>query len=565
MNFALNADGWAGGRNRRAEWVIGGLATCVAIFLHVDFVAHAGGLWRDEAGLVGLSTLPSFRDVWRMLAHDHCPILMPALIRGWCHADWGATDIGLRVLGLIAGLLLPAAFWAASLIHRRGTPLLPLGLVVLNAEVIRTTDSLRAYGLGSALAVLLLPLIWRLAQKPSPGNAALAAVTAVGSVQGLYQNAFFVFAACCAGFVLCLRKRRGNGWLWILAVGIAAAASLVPYAPWLERAQAWWVLTKGGFSFSRAWQNISVVRVMGFPFPALNVVWLALCAAVIVVDALRGAGWHSPAEPQFADGVSGMTAGALARDSALFGATALVTGAAGFAVFLKCAQLPTNPWYYVPLLAFLAAGLDFSLCGGLRLSQLALAGSAALMSVAAALLGWPVLEWRQTDVDSIARYLNRESTADDFILVHPWYCGISLARYYHGAARWTTLPPLDDYRLFRYDLLKAKMQTADPIGPALENAVRALQSGKRVWLVWGMPPDGRPPWPIRPAPDNPWGWFEVPYTSNWGAQASYFLALHATRSELVIPPPSGVNPLENFRLVLVTGWRQSSGSESSKR
>ena len=59
---------------RYSNWIIAGLVTLSATFLHVLFFLNAGGLWRDEAGFVHLSLLPSFSEVWQNLPHDHCPI-----------------------------------------------------------------------------------------------------------------------------------------------------------------------------------------------------------------------------------------------------------------------------------------------------------------------------------------------------------------------------------------------------------------------------------------------------------------------------------------------------------
>ena len=71
--------------------------TLFAAYLHVLFFVSAGGLWRDEAGFVYLSLLPSFSKVWQTLPYDHCPILMPLAVRAWSATGFGNTDPGLRV------------------------------------------------------------------------------------------------------------------------------------------------------------------------------------------------------------------------------------------------------------------------------------------------------------------------------------------------------------------------------------------------------------------------------------------------------------------------------------
>ena len=234
---------------RYSNWITAALVTLSATYLHVLFLLNAGGLWRDEAVLVHLSLLPSVSEVWQNLPHDSCPILMHLAVRAWSAAGLGNTDLGLRVLGLFVGLFLLLAFWFASWTMRNGAPLLAVTLAGLNVTIIRAGDSLRGYGLGSALAVLTLAVIWRLTCRPSLAAFSCAVAVAVLSVQSLYQNAFFVFAACCGGFVLCAVERRWRDTLPIFAVGAAAAVSLLPYIPLIIRAQDWYIIYKAWFSF----------------------------------------------------------------------------------------------------------------------------------------------------------------------------------------------------------------------------------------------------------------------------------------------------------------------------
>src|ERR1700675_2794196 len=173
---------------RYFNWAIAALVTLCAVYLHVLFLLSAGGLWRDEAGLVHLSLLPSVSDVWQNLPHDSFPILMPLVVRAWSAAGLGNADLGLRVLGLVIGLFLLVAFWFASWTMRNGAPLLAVTLAGLNVTIIRAGDSLRAYGLGSALAIFALAVIWRLASRPSLTVFSCAVAAAVLSVQALYQN-----------------------------------------------------------------------------------------------------------------------------------------------------------------------------------------------------------------------------------------------------------------------------------------------------------------------------------------------------------------------------------------
>jgi hypothetical protein len=81
---------------------------------------------------------------------------MHLVVRAWSATGFGNTDPSLRVLGLYVGLFLLLAFWFASWTMRNGARLLAITLAGLNVTIVRAGDSLRGYGVGSALAVLTL-------------------------------------------------------------------------------------------------------------------------------------------------------------------------------------------------------------------------------------------------------------------------------------------------------------------------------------------------------------------------------------------------------------------------
>ena len=521
-------------------WIAAAVVTLCAVYLQALFFLNAGGLWRDEIQLVHLSLLPSFSEVWQNLPHDSCPILMHLVVRAWAAAGFGITDTGLRVLGLYVGLFLLLAFWFAGWMMRNGVPLLAITLAGFNVTVIRAADSLRGYGLGSALAVLTLAAIWRLSRRPSLAAFSCAVVAAVLSVQLLYQNAFLLFAACCGGFVLCAMERRLRDTLPIFAVGVAAAVSLLPYIPLIARAD-WYVIHKLGFRFSHGWEELSLAT--GSPLIGFTWVWVALWIGAFAAT-ISVLFWRRFSLP---DRVRGLI---------LFAGTSLVLVAAAYALFLKLAELPTQPWHYVPLMAFSAVCLDTIFLATWRWARPAAIILAALTISMTFVFELPAVKCRQTNVDLIAASLSSEVAPNDYLIVHPFFCGVTFERYYKGAAPWTTLPPLKDYTLQRYDLLKAKMQTKDPIAPVIDQITSTLQSGNRVWLVGEIPFDEEPLPEIRPAPNNPWDWREPVYSFYWGVQVTQYLSAHCRRSAVVIAPSTNcVNPFENLPVLVVTGWK----------
>jgi hypothetical protein len=521
---------------RYSDWITAALVSLFAIYLHALFFLNAGGLWRDEVDLVNLSLLPSFSGVWQNLPHDSCPILMHLAVRAWSAAGFGNMDPSLRVLGLYVGLLMLLAFWLASWTMRKGAPLLAVTLAGLNVTMVRAGDSLRAYGLGSALAVLMLAVIWRLTCRPSLAAFSCAVAVAVLSVQSLYQNAFFVFAACCGGVLVCAMERRWRDTLPIFAVGVVAAISLLPYIPLIASAH-WYVIYKLGFRFSHGWQQLSAAT--GSPVPGFTWVWVALWIGALAA-AISVLFWRRDRLPEHVRGLI------------LFAGTSLVLGAAGYALFLKLSEYPTHPWNYVPLMAFSAVCLDGVLLTDWRWARPAAMILAVVTITAAFLFELPSVKCRQTNIDLIAAGLSTEVAPNDYVIVHPFFCGVTFKRYYKAAAPWTTLPPLEDYTLQRYDLFKAKMQTKDPIAPVIDRITSTLQSGNRVWLVGTIPFTEQPLPEILPAPNNP---FAGPYSFYWGVQVSQFLSAHCQRSAMAIAHSTNcVNPVENLQLAAVAGW-----------
>ena len=528
---------------RRLEWIVAGLITIAAVGLHFVYLTHAGGLWRDEVSVINISLSPTLGQVWEALPHDHCPIVFPALVRLWSAAGLGAADIGLRLLGLGCGLLLLASFWLAARMMDKGLPLLSLALAGLNFTVIRYGDSLRAYGLATACILVTMALIWRFLEEPGWPRGLLAALVATISVQTLYQNAFFLLTICVAGAVVCIRRHQQRRAVGVLSLGLPAALSLLPYISPLRHAQSWWIVSQTGVDFTGFLFRMAEAAGM------LMGVWLVLA----VIASIFGIGCAliktSPGEAQGR------------QDLLLFAGTALILGLAGFGFFVRLSGLPTQRWYYIPAMGFAVVCCDLILPRihrGARIGVL-------IIAVVVAGLAFPsaasALKLRQTNGDLLAAQVSKNARPDDLIIVHPWYFGITFGYYYRGSAAWTTLPPLEDYRYHRYDLLKTKLQMTNVIEPVLKRVETTLRSGHAVWIVGNVPmphPNQAPPVDLPPAPRGPEGWGDQPYTFVWGARFSYRLVYQITNVvTLVGPMTNQVSPMEDMTLAIATGWRST--------
>jgi hypothetical protein len=256
----------------RVDWFLAAFITAAVIALHFFFWRQAGALWRDEINTVNLAQSDSLAAMTR----DSFPVLMPLLVKIWSH--FSVADISLRFLGLLMGLLIPAAYLAVARVTRR-PPLISLTLFGLSPVMICYGDSLRAYGIGSALIVFAVWAVWWFLKSPDWKRALILALVATLSVQALYQNALLFFSVCLGAFSVCARRRNFQAAWKIFCAGLLAAASLLPYfQQFTEMPHATEVFRRG---FSLAGLSASFGQAVGFPYPQFIAVWCVLILAAI--------------------------------------------------------------------------------------------------------------------------------------------------------------------------------------------------------------------------------------------------------------------------------------------
>jgi hypothetical protein len=538
--------GWRS-KLRQPEVLAAAVLTVVAIGLHIIFLFHPGGLWRDEVNTVNLAGRGSLAE----MARDSFPVLMPLIVHGWRAIGLASSDITVRVLGMLIGVGLLGALWVSAWQTSGLAPRLGLALFAVNGTMIIYGDSLRAYGLGALLIVLAFSAVWSLLQKPTAGRVLWAAAMAVLSVQGLYQNAVLVAAICFGAWAVAGRRRCWRLAAPVAIVAVVSAASLVPYLGVLRGSQEGAAVLRGGFQWPRAWGTIHYVAA--FPLEIYSYAWVAAVLAVLVGGWLaltsKGLGSATPAGP------------ASAADLRLFAAVTLLTGFLGFWAFHWYVAMPLKPWYLLPFLAVGVACFDAGLPILPRLLRTVLLGGMLATAFIMGTCGFRVLSIRLTNVDLLARRLAAEAVPGDYILVAPWYCGMTFERYYHGSAPWNTLPPLKDHSQHRYDLLREQLQSPNAIQPVMRQMEETLRAGHKVWVMGHMiifrkgtpPPASLPPAPL---PES--GWSDAPYQRIWLAQVACFLGEHSRHLERVQTSPAGeVNPNEDLELVQAVGWQAS--------
>jgi hypothetical protein len=531
----------------RVELWVALLITVLAVWLHFTRLTHAGGLWRDEAGAAQVALMPSVHEITKVFQHEAFPLLFPFTVRAYT-VFAGASATAFRLFGFLVGLGVIAALWINAKVINGAVPLLSLALLGFNASVIQWGDSLRGYGLATVLMLIAFALHWRVVIAPSIWVVALAAVTAICSVQTLYANAVTLLAIGTAAAAVAIRNKHWPRALLVLGMDGLAALSLIPYLRTIQQAKDWnVVITIPEFSFSLFWRKLSAA--LSSECRGICWVWVALVIGAVVVAVVVQ---FRSASSQERD----------RKDAGLYCLIALLVSVPAFFGFLRILRYPTEAWYYLPLMALIAVAVEGSL---LTLSWQRLWTRVARILVAGAVVitcfipTWKAVGLRQTNLDIVAARLNVDSGAGDMILVAPWYLGVSFQRYYTGHTPWMTLPPIHDHKVHRYDLLKSQMQSMNPMGPVLNAMTDVLKSGHRVWIVGSLamfiPSEEVPPI-FAPAPYEPFGWDQDAYVLSWNKQTLQFIHTHALNvHEVPVSADQSAAPYEVAQLLVLQGWQ----------
>lgn len=529
------------------ELAVGLVLTAVLVVSHVSVWIHSGSLWRDEVNSVNIAALPHFADMGPALKFDSVPILWPAVLRAWRILGFGGSDLAWRSLGLAIGLLLLAALWVNAWVRDRGAPpLLSLALFGSCAAFLRVGDSLRAYGFGTLLMLAAFWQVRRVLRAPTPGRAAGACLLAVLAVQALYHNVILIGIAGLAGGIAALARKDWKALAALVGMEAAAALSMLPYRGIVAGIGEYSNLVKVPLTMGSL--LLAFVGAVG-PLPAVlgGLLWI-LCAALVPVRILQ----PRTARPGLAEG-----------DLGLFLWVSLVAGTAIYSAFLLKVGYVLHPWYFFSIAALLATVLDLALQAAIRdlpwarWTRLGLAGALALVMAPSMGEG---ARTRSSGIETMAAVVGAHADPGDLVVVNPWFMGIPFDRYYRGRAPWMTLPDIPDHRIHRYDLLKEKILTRDPVAPDLARISDTLKRGRRVWVVGrlGEPAKGGKPESLPPPADPRVLSSDIPYRNTWTWQLTYLLSNQAkVVRRLAHPQDEFVNGLEDPELFIAEGWREA--------
>jgi hypothetical protein len=530
-------------RLQRIELLLAVVLTLGLIGLHCMALFSAGPLWRDEISSLALATKPTWGEVWSTLVYDPFPALFFTTLRAW-HALFGGSDIALRILGCVIGVICLAGFWISARWTNRRPPLLALAFLGLSPTLIVWGDSLRPYGLAVFSILLAFGGFWLAINKPRPVYVLLAAATAILAAQAIFTNAPLLLACGLSAAVVAARRRQWARALVALGIGAVAALSLLPYAGVLRATTEWAEIRKAPLPMMAHFEVLREALLNA----GSATIWLWLTAtliaiAVALISQIR------------------LNSGELTRDLRLYAVCAGLFGFVATLVFFQRLQWPSNIWYFLPMLAVSVIAIDCILDSdsasrrGIIL-RLILSVACVVSSVGAAVTKVQV---RASNLDVIASVLEKNAGKDDLIVIYPFVDAITFSRYFHGPAPFETIPKIQDLSLHRWDQLVEQARKENAIAPLLTRVNETLRSGHQVWVATTFPLSARSGaapsvQPLRDPARQRIGYF----LGGWGEQFVANLRTHVERSgpvNIMVDQP--VSRYERSRLFVFSGWKDS--------
>jgi len=522
------------------------LTLLFALFL-LQFALYAGALWRDEANTIAIASLPTLADLYKHLQFDSFPILWLLILRPLVTLGL-ATDEGLRTIGFLVGYTLIATLWLNTRLFRYRWPMISLTLLGLCPSVLIWGSSMRAYGFGMIAIMLMFPLIWNYVEKGTLKAWGAALFATLIGVHTIYYNSIVVFACIVGGSIVLLKQRDWTRAAFLSLIGFIAALTLLPYIPAFIGANDWnIVLRSPNYLPAEFWRKIN--ETLAPAGTAVVWVWITL----VIFAILSGIRLQFSTNTDFTD---------TERNQVLYALGTLLCMIPSHYFFLHWLSYPTQPWYYLALLAVLAISMDtiYGVLSKQSLFQSLRIGVALLLVCFTTKTVFYQVKVRMTNVDLLADTIQHSATNQDLIVINSWFYGMTFERYYHGTVQWDTIPPLPFHQFHRYDLIKKLMQSKNQKGivvPILQNIESILKNGGKVYFVGPLYlMDGIELPDMLPAPNSRRGWSDAPYYTVWSNRVSIFILHHAKNAQyLDTPTTQRINDYEHLPMIILDGWK----------
>jgi len=442
-------------------------------------------------------------------------------------------------------------------------PILSIGLLGSLPAVVFIVGANRAYGLASCLLVLSFGMIWRMLECPSRSRVLWAGLACFLFGHCVYYDVVFLCAMLAGAAGVAMRRQQWKTLGALVGIGAVSGASMamyLPITPIIHRGSGYLMNQEPSFNFLTLWNKLGealTARSSAHPDgPHGPEIWLwivLLLGGSVVALVMQRA--H---ERQAPNRESSATVAARPRaDLALFCAVSMLLGIAGYWAFLLRLQYLTQTWYYVEMLCLCAVSLDGILGANwpaLRPWGLLRIGFMVAMMTWMAASVWEEAHTRRSNMDLIAAALGKQASAGDMIVVQSAWEGITFDRYYHGQARWVTVPPIDSHKVHRNDLVTERLNQQDPMAPVLREIADTLRGSNSVWIVGNMQlmrPNQSPPSGL---PIKRW----LTSLNYWSAQVTVQLQNHALQEQVLeIPADGPVSHLEDLPVRRFSGYRSN--------
>jgi hypothetical protein len=542
-----------------AETAVALAGTAFSAMLLVLTAMYAGPLWRDETNTINVAQMPSLKELWSNMPFESFPPLWPLLLRGCGFLGLAGSDASIRVLGLYVGLIFLASLWLCSRWMGGRAPILSVGLLGSLPAFVFIVGANRAYGLASCLLVLSFGTIWRMVELPSRSRILLAGLACFLFAHCVYYDVVFLCAMLSGAAVVAIRRRQWKALGTLAGIGAVSGASMMIYLPIIHRGSAYLSMNQiPFFNFSILWYKLSsalTARSSAHPprFDGPEIwFWVMLLLVGLAVALMMQ--WTRGCQAQNPEAAVASTARVRA-DLALFCVVSMLFGIVEYMAFLMKLQYLTQTWYYVEMLCLCVISLDGILgvsWPALRPWGLLRIGLLVGMMTWCAGPAWEEAHTRRSNVDLIAAILDKNASEGDLIVANDAWNGITFDRYYHGQARWMTVPPIDSHKVHRNDLILEKLKQPDPMAPVLREITSTLRSSNSVWIVERMA--AVPSKPLSPPDPQTHEW--LPYLNYWNAQVMVLLQDHALREGVLEIPMNGpVSFLEKLSTVRFSGYK----------
>ena len=452
---------------RRSSAIVFGGITLVGALLRTWSPGRIG-LWGDEAQFLNVSALPDYSSIVRFLyAHESHPPLFYFMAHavGSVGGDPAAAVGWITLAASI--LLIPAAWWVASLSGFRSAGPIAAALVALSVPLAALGVQLRPYSLFSLLLLCTAGALVR-GSALEENRKLWRAVWAVCMLLLLYLHhlAVFVFVAELVVIAWLARSatdpaKEAKAWTpWLVAVAMLAVPDfLLLY----HQEQVTGYLPSPVASPLLPFRQLARL-CLTFPGELL----LAMAASVAAVVS----GWRRREAAMTAFPHLAVVLGAMLLLLCLL----LALAAYRQSVLVEHLVLPFAP------LGLVVVGIIISVAFAQRrrLAAMVWTQLAVACLVLSALF---TVGWSKTNLDLIAGYVDAEAAQGDLVVLFPGSFGAALNRYLQKPHSQIDYPVIGAVHVYQFDRHITRIRDPMLLRMTQDSIVTAASRGRRVWMI----------------------------------------------------------------------------------